>query len=77
MFSKKATKQLKKLPASVRGAAVRAIETGLQVTPLTRCKNLGSVKLGMKYRMVVDRVSGEITWIGTHNDYNSYIMRRL
>lgn len=77
MFTKKAAKQLKKLPASVRGAAVRAIETNQHAAPLTRNKSLGSVKLGMKYRMLVDQVSGEVTWIGTHNDYNSYIMRRL
>ncbi len=76
MFTKKAAKQLRKLPASVRGAAVRAIETSLQVTPINKRRStLGSVKLGMNYRMVVERNSPTIVWIGSHEDYNNYLKR--
>lgn len=76
MFTKKARKQLDKLPASVRGAAVRALETGLQATPINKRRStLGTVKLGMHYRMVVERGSSTIVWIGSHEDYNNYLKR--
>lgn len=76
MFTKKAQKLLRKLPAPVRAAAVAADESEAMGAML-QCSNksLVSIKLPGAYRMIKTR-KGEVQWVGSHEDYNKLLNRK-
>jgi len=76
MFSKKSMKQLKKLPANVRAAALAADDSEAFGNMLQSSGNtLVSIRLPGHYRMVKTRAEGEVVWIGTHENYNKLVAR--
>lgn len=76
MLTRKARKQLRKLPASVEAAVKAALRQGLQAVPINRRRStLATVRLGAHYRMVVERGTDTVVWVGSHEDYNNYLKR--
>lgn len=76
MFTKKATKQLKRLPRKVQASA-RAADESREFGRMLDCSNRTqvSIKLTQNYRMIKDRDSGQVIWVGSHEDYNSLVRR--
>ena len=76
MISKKAQKLLKKLPRFVQLAAVAADESPAFGTMLgCSGKTRVSIKLPGNYRLVKDRESETVVWVGSHESYNKLVTR--
>lgn len=74
MLTKKAIKQLKKLPKSVALAARDADESPT-FGRMLRCSNKTrvSIELPGRYRLIKDRDTDDVVWVGSHQDYNKLI----
>lgn len=76
MFTKKAQKQLKKLPPAIQRAAVKHDESETFGKMLQSQQNrLVSIRIHPRYRMVKDRNTKEVLWVGTHEDYNKKVKK--
>jgi hypothetical protein len=76
VITKKAQKLMKKLPNRVK-AAVHAADNSEAFGSMLKCssKTMVSIKLPNGYRLVKNRDTLEVLWVGTHNDYNKLITR--
>ena len=80
-ITKKAAKQLRKLPKGIQRAAEEAAAPGGPFGTMLDCSGAKyvSIRLPHSYRIVLERGTREIIFAGTHESYNKMVRngRRL